>query len=214
MYTNNIHFSKFFPMKRKSDALDTLISLMQDIGIPSALHSDDAKELTRGRMAQVLKEFWIKPTQSEPYSPWQVKAELAIRELKKAVRSTMSKVKAPKRLWDFCNTSHCEIRNLTALPMFQLNNRTPYEIVCGRTPDISEYLDYAWYDTIWYFDHDAPFPEERRKLAKWLGVAHRVGQALCYFILPESGIPIAQSTIQPLTQDEWKLESIKQDVRA
>jgi len=70
------------------------------------------------------------------------------------------------------------------------------------------------YDTIWYFDHDAPFPEERRKLAKWLGVAHRVGQALCYFILPESGIPIAQSTIQPLTQDEWKLESIKQDVRA
>jgi hypothetical protein len=49
---------------------------MQDIGIPSALHSDDAKELTQGRMAQVLKEFWIKPTQSEPYSPWQVRAEL------------------------------------------------------------------------------------------------------------------------------------------
>jgi hypothetical protein len=26
------------------------------------------------------------------------------------------------------------------------------------------------------------FPEDKRKLAKWLGVAHRAGQALCYYI--------------------------------
>ena len=213
MYTNDVHFSKFFPMKRKAEAPDTLMAFMQDVGIPSALHSDDAKELTEGKMSQIMKEFWIKPSNSEPYSPWQVRAELAIRELKKAVRITMGKTKAPKRLWDYCTMYHCEIRNLTALPIYQLNNRTPYEIVTGRTPDISEYLDFGWYDTIWYHDHDAPFPEDRRKLAKWLGVAHRVGQALCYYILPESGIPIARSTVQALTPDEWKDEVILSNIR-
>lgn len=56
---------------------------MQDIGIPSELHSNDAKELAEGKMKEILKKFWIKGTQSEPYSPWQVHAELCIRKVKK-----------------------------------------------------------------------------------------------------------------------------------
>jgi len=83
MYTNDAHFTKFYPMKTKGEAPNTLISFMQDIGIPSDLHSDNANELTQGRMRELLKEFWIKPSQSEPHSPWQVRAELAIREVKK-----------------------------------------------------------------------------------------------------------------------------------
>jgi hypothetical protein len=82
-------------MKTKSEAPNTLISFMQDIGIPSHLHSDNANELTQGKMRELLKEFWIKPSQSEPHSPWQVRAELAIREIKKAVRDTMQRTRAP-----------------------------------------------------------------------------------------------------------------------
>jgi hypothetical protein len=52
MFTNNVHFTKFYPMRVKSDAPDELISFMQDIGIPSDLYSDDAKELTQGRMGE------------------------------------------------------------------------------------------------------------------------------------------------------------------
>ncbi len=80
---------------------DALIQFMQDIGIPSDLHSDDAKELTQGRMGELLRKFWIRGSQSEPYSPWQVRAELCIREVKKAVRHAMAKTKAPKHLWDY-----------------------------------------------------------------------------------------------------------------
>jgi hypothetical protein len=69
---------------------------MQDIGIPAELHSDDAKELTMGKMGDLAWQFWIKTTQSEPYSPWQVRAELCIREVKKAVRHAMTKTRAPK----------------------------------------------------------------------------------------------------------------------
>jgi hypothetical protein len=96
MFTNDVHFTKFYPMRAKSEAPDALISFMQDISIPSDLHSDDAKELTQGCMGELLCKFWIKGTQSEPYSPWQVRAELCIREIKKAVHHTLSKTNAPK----------------------------------------------------------------------------------------------------------------------
>jgi hypothetical protein len=84
MFTNDIHFTKFYPMRAKSEAAEALVSFMQDIGIPSDLHSDDAKELTQGKMGELLCKFWIKGIQSEPYSPWQVRAVLCIREIKKA----------------------------------------------------------------------------------------------------------------------------------
>jgi len=202
LYTNDVDFTKVFPMRNKSDAPDTLISFMQDVGIPSVLHTDDARELTQGRMGEIIKKAWIKPTQSEPYSPWQVRAELCNRELKKTVRHALYKTNAPKRLWDYCATYHSDIRNFTAHPHFSLQGRTPYEIVTGNTPDISEYTDYSWYDTVWYHDQEATFPENTRILAKWLGVAHRVGQALCYYLLPSSGKPIVRSTVQPLTPEE------------
>ena len=31
--------------------------------------------------------------------------------------------------------------------------RTPLEQVTGETPDISEYLDFSFYDRIWYRDY-------------------------------------------------------------
>ena len=76
-------------------------------------------------------------------------------------------------------------------------------MVTGRTPDISEYVEFKWYDLLWYYDHE-DFPEDRRHLGWWLGVAHRVGQACCYYILPESGERIVRSTIQAVTDDERK----------
>ena len=209
MFTNDVNFSKFYPMKRKSEASDALVSFMQDIGIPCELHSDDAKELTEGKMGELLRKFWIKGTESEPYSPWQVRAELCICEVKKAVWHTLMKTNAPKRLWDYCTIYHCELRNLMVHPHYKAQGRTPHEIVTGRTPDISEYLDYHWFQTVWYLDQDAQFPEERRKLGKWIGVAHRVGQALCYYILPASARPIVRSTVQPLTQDELSSPTVK-----
>lgn len=213
IYTNDINFTKFIPMKKKSDAPDTLLAFMQDVGIPSHLHSDDAKELTQGRMGEITRKAWIKTSQSEPYSPWQVRAELCNRELKKAVRYTMSKTRAPKRLWDYCTMHHSEIRNFTAHPLFMLQGRTPYELVTGNTPDISEYTDFCWYETVWYHDQEAAFPEDRRKLAKWLGVAHRVGQALCYYLLPASGRPIVRSTVQAISEDELHSENICQQIK-
>ena len=32
------------------------------------------------------------------------------------------------------------------------NGRTPYEEVTHKTPDISEFLDFNFYDPVWYLD--------------------------------------------------------------
>jgi CMP-N-acetylneuraminic acid synthetase len=107
-----------------------------------------SKEQTQGKWAQIMKKFGIKLTQSEPYSPWQVRAEGCIREVKKSTRQIMTNTRAPKCLWDYGAVYVCEKRCLTAHPHFALHGRTPYEMVTGRTPDISEYVDFQWNDLL------------------------------------------------------------------
>jgi hypothetical protein len=209
---NDTNFTKFYPMRRKGEAADTLIASIQDIGIPSGLHIDNAKELTMGRMAEIIKELWITPSQAEPYSPWQVRAELSIREVKNAVRHAMMHSRAPKQLWDYCTIYQCEIRSLTAHPHYSLNGGTPYEIVTGRTPDISEYLDFGWYDDLWYFDQEADFPNDARKLGKWMGVAHCLGQVLCYYILNDQARVIVRSSMPTISKDEYNDPAIKAQI--
>ncbi len=46
-----------------------------------------------------------------------------------------------------------------------------------------------------------------------MGVAHRVGQALCYYLLPESGRVIVRSTVQPLSLDDEQMPSVQQAIK-
>jgi hypothetical protein len=112
-------------------------------------------------------------------------------------------------LWDFCCIYTMELRNRLVRPLPQLNGRTPIEVLTGNTPDISEFLEFEWYQPVWFYEPDV-FPRQNKQLARWLGVAHRVGQAMCFWMLPVSGIPIARTTIQSLTPAVLQKENIKQ----
>ena len=83
------------------------------------------------------------------------------------------------------------------------NDRSGYEIVTGRTPDISEYLDFDFYDLVWYW-HSAhlSLSEHDRELARWMGVAHRVGSDMCYWLMPVSGVPVVNTTVQHVTAED------------
>jgi hypothetical protein len=114
IFVNNNDFVKLIPMRWKAEAGDALAKFIQDIGIPSEMHNDDAKEQTLGKWLEVMWKFQIKQTLSKPYSPWQVRTEGAIRECKKSTRQMMQSTRAPKFLWDFCAVYACEIYSLTA----------------------------------------------------------------------------------------------------
>jgi len=207
IFVNDLGFTRLTPMKTKSEAGHALLKFIQDIGIPSSLHTDNAKEMTSGQWDTVRKDHQIKQTVTEPFSPFQNRAEIGIKELKKHVRRLMSKTKTPKRLWDFCAQYAAEVRCLTAQPLFGLHGRTPYEVVTGNTPDISEYLQFSWYQPLFYYD-PTNFPEDRELIGRFIGVAHNVGQALCYWILPKSGRPIARTTIRPISEAELQTEQV------
>ena len=66
--------------------------------------------------------------------------------------------------------------------------------------EISECTEFEFYDLCWYWD--TPNDSENLKLGSWLGVSHRIGSLLCYWILNDIGDVLARTTVQHVTQDE------------
>ena len=135
-------------------------------------------------------------------------AEREIGELKKRWRKRMLKRKP--RLWDYGLVYETNILN--KIPRGQ-EQRTGIEIVTGETPDISEWLDFKFYDRVWYYDQkNIEIDDSGRRLARWLGVAHQVGSDLCYWLLLESGKVIARTTVQHVVRDNYLNDDVKREV--
>ena len=73
-------------------------------------------------------------------------AEREISTLAKRWRLRMTKKKVPKRLWDFGLVYESELLSRMA---HKSDRRTGYKEVTGQTPDISEWLDFEFYDLVW-----------------------------------------------------------------
>ena len=119
-----------------------------------------------------------------------------IREVKRRFYQVMLKKRLPKCLWDFVLDWICEIDNMTVNSSRYTNGRTPLDIITGITPDITEYLDFGFYDWV-VFKQNAGV--DTPKIGRWLGVSHWIGQLMTYWILPASGILISCGTVQRLT---------------
>jgi hypothetical protein len=157
IHTNDLAFTKVYPMKLKSQTHESLSAFIHEVGIPSALHPDDAKELMQGKFKDLYKEYHIQCTYTEPHSPWQNRAKNAIHELKRHVRRKMAANKVPQRLWDFCVKWSSDVPNKTASNRFILDGRTPYDAVHGHTPDISSIATFNFYEPVWYLDQNEQF---------------------------------------------------------
>ena len=90
------------------------------------------------------------------------------------------------------------------------DGRVPLEIITGDTPELSEYMDFGFYDWV-TFRNNAGMGEA--ELGRWLGVSHRVGQLMSYWILPVSGIPVSATTVQRVTNLERQTEEFKSKMR-
>ena len=192
-------FSDVYGMQTKAEAGDKLNTFVQSYGIPEELTTDGAKEETMGTWNAVRKKFLIHQTITEPYTPSQNKTELEIKALKNHYRRIMHNQAVPEALWDFGLKHTARIRSHVARD--SLNGRTPLEILTGNTLDISEFIEFAFYDWVKFYD-PASFPSKREFLGRWLGPADHVGMALCYYIIKENGQIIARSTVRRLTDEE------------
>ena len=108
----------------------------------------------------------------------------------------MRRTNAPRVLWDLCLELQALIRSHTALDLYELDGDTPETNLTGDTPDISHICEHAWYDWVWYLD-PPDFDMEIRKLAKWLGPSHDIGQAMCSKLLTKKGQIVCRASVFP-----------------
>lgn len=64
----------------------------------------------------------------------------------------------PTRLWYYRLKYVAEIVNVAASNSVDLNGRTPIELISGETPDMSKYLDFIFYERVWFREHSGLAP--------------------------------------------------------
>ena len=217
IYSHKIGFSVCYPLQdAKSETLAyTLNNFISDYGAPERLTFDGAQAQAgkHTEFMQCIRRHHIKHHISAPRRPNENPAEAAIREVKKRWYRIMKKKRVPRRLWDFAITWICETGNLTVSSSRYADGRTPIEIITGETPDISEYVDFSFYDWIVY-RINAGLGEQ--SIGRWLGVSHKVGQLMSYWVLTVSGHVVSATTVQRLTNaamqtDEWMARMTEYD---
>ena len=213
VYSNG-NMSKVYPVRSRSEVADTLSTMCNDIGIPDRLKMDRAPELVgKGTdFYKLARKRHIDLTYAEPERKNQISpVDVEIRELQKRTRSKMVRKNVPSRMWDYALVHTAEVMQF--IPRSRLRGRTGYEEVTGRTPDISEYLDFDFWDLVWYWDTAHPnIDQDDRKLGRWAGVSHRVGSDMCYWIALANGHIIAETTVQHVTRDELNDPEIKSQI--
>ena len=159
-------------MASRADAGKSLIEFTDDVGIPENLVTDGAGEFT-GKNTEFVKEarrMRIKLFTTEQGRKNQNHAaEREIGFVAKRWKLRMSKKNVPKRLWDFGLIYEAELLSRMARGG---DRRAGYELVTGQTADISEWLDFEFYDLVWWLDRPTKpnFTDHVRRLARWLGV--------------------------------------------
>jgi hypothetical protein len=113
----------------------------------------------------------------------------------------------PSRLWDFGLIYESEIMSRTARGS---EHRTGIERLTGDTVDISEWLDFELYDPVWYMH--SPGAEDNPRLGRWLGVAHRIGSDMCYWVLDDKGHILSRTTVQHVTELEQQTIDIQRKI--
>lgn len=205
IYYSNEGYVMVYPMSMKSEVGDTLHDFVTDVGVPNTLVFDGAAEQVGPgtHFDEIRRHYRINDQRTEPYSPWQNRAESGIRILKSKWRRLMVKRGVPIRLWDFAFVWICQIYSRMATK----SGRSGMEIITGDTPDISEWIDFTFYDWVWFWH--PPDGSENPRIGRWLGVSHRVGSALCYWVLTSTGRVVARTTVQHITEEDMSRDDVK-----
>jgi hypothetical protein len=215
VYTNG-RYTRVFPMTSKSseNIAQTLNDFVDDVGIPNTLICDLATEQVGPHtpMMKEIRKLRIKLHNSEKgRSSQNHRAETEIRELKRRWKARMVERQVPPRLWDYGIVYVSEILSITARSK---DGRPGMEEVKGETIDISEWLDFEFYDYVWYWDEKKmDMTQAQRLVGRWLGIAHRIGSNMTYWILTKSGKVIARSTVQHITTTDMAQPAIQDSVR-
>ena len=199
-------FTKAYSMTTESQGPDKLEEFIADVGAPYKLKSDNSQMQTSEAWRAILRKYNIAFGTTEPQHPWQNKCERRIQDVKSFTNRIMDHTKTPDFLWNYCVNYVIYLMNHTSSRV--LGWKTPIEMAFGSTPDISALLQYAFYEPVYYYDHDQSFPHSQELRGRFLGMAENQGDALTYYVLTSSHTVIARSVLRSaLTIDQPNLRA-------
>ena len=81
----------------------------------------------------------------------------------------------------------------------RMDGGVPLENITGETEDISDNLDFGFYDQAWFHENSRL---GERGLGCWLAASHFNVGTVSYWILKANGYVVSQTTVQRITNME------------
>jgi hypothetical protein len=212
VFSNGTFFAEIYPMATKKDAGLALKAFILELGVPDDLTVDGSFEQNKPgtEFMKTCRKNDIKVTRTEPERHNQNPAEGVIREVRRRWFRTMIRKRVPRRLWDYGVRWTTQVMQRTSTQAGGLRGRCPLEDVTGETVDISEYLDFGFYDHISYKENAGL---GATLIGRWLGVSHRVGGLMSYWVLTQTGSVISRTTVQNITKLEKETDEMKEGIK-
>jgi hypothetical protein len=152
VYTHKMGFNATYHLKRVygEEVGTSLQDMIHEYGAPEHLTFDGAAVQVRAntKFMKTIKRADIRYHVSQRDRPNDNPAEAGIREAKRRWYRIKEKKIIPDRLWDFGISWVCETGNVTDNGSRFAKGRTPLEIISRVTPDITEHLDFGFYDWV------------------------------------------------------------------
>ena len=208
VFANKAYFSRVYPMDSKKKAGDALRMFCQEFGVPERLTFDGSKEQGQPgtEFMKQIRTHDIDHHVSEADLHNQNPVEGVIRELRRKLYRLMVRKRVPREVWDYGLRWISETSSLTYSSAGSIEGSIPITQVTGETGDISEYLDFGFYDQVWWKDNAGVSEFEP---GRWLGVSHRTGRLMCYHVLTQRGTVVSRSTVQRVTNIEKTTAEVK-----
>ena len=130
------------------------------------------------------------------------RAELYIGLLKNGVGKDMRETNSPMKLWCYCAERRAAIMTLTANNLFQLQGQNPHMATLGEMGDILNLCQFGWYEWVYFRQHTARFPYQKKVLGRCLGPTKDEGNEMAQWVLQQNGQIVPRRTLRRLQQEE------------
>ena len=193
-----------YGIKTQKQFINTLHDNIRFRGAMTTLITDGGRYEISKKVADLLRNLFIKQHESEPYHQHQNKAEQRYGVVKRYINTLMNPTGAPAHCWLLCMLYVCHLLNATASPA--LGGLTPLQALTGQVPDISHFLHFSFWEPIYYkVDESEPdhrFPSQsNEKRGHWVGFAENKGDQLTWKILTDdTNTIIIRSAVRSATK--------------
>ena len=92
-----------------------------------------------------------------------------------------------------------------------MHGRMGLEKVSRETPEISEYIDFGFYDPCLYKENTGM---GKTKMGRWLGVSRKTGSLMFFWVLTLSCFVVSRTSVQRITNLELQEETNKRRMTA